>query len=379
MGRPHKIPPFIKDRSTGAVMAKLWQRTHTADGKSQLHDISLTDLRITRPSVIYLSGFMTTDSQPGFIAGGLKRLEEAMGHRPAPHDAEDVDLYAWSHSSLTNVFNMAAYNLCPQSRASAASYALAQGVIMPLVVKDFKIDGDGNLSGTPLPAEEAKRNLRNITFFGYSAGTITAQECFNASLKMMKQLGYTADAARDVLHDVALVSAGNVSRPSKEKDRFTTVYLVASNDRIIRAKNRIWAPLKTLFARYARNLNIKKLSAASAFISAAVSKQSVEWRMAKGKTWQERIRPLIPSWTFIKSYHELPHYVTHDESLSQFAKIVNFALTNAVARAPVYAGGDGKRLDPLEMIQPPKGIPAADAAAYNAKIEKAMVSKDVRI
>lgn len=360
-------------------MAKLWQRTRSADGTSQLHDVSLTDLRITRPSVIYLSGFLTTDGQPGFIAGGLKRLEEMMGHRPAPHDAQDVDLYAWSHTSLGNLFNMAAYNMQPQSRASAAAHSLAQGIIMPLVARDFKIDGDGNLSGTPLPVEEAKRNLRNITLFGYSAGTITAQECYNASLQMMQKLGYKTDTARDVLHEVALVSAGNVSRPSKEKDRFTTVYLVASNDKIILAKNRIWTPLKTMFARFARNLNIKKLSATSAFISAAVSKQKWEWREAKGKTWQERIRPLIPSWTFIKSYHELPHYITHDENLSQFAKIVNFSLTNAIARAPVHAGGDGKRLDPLDLIQPPEGFPAPAAAAYNTKIDKAMVAKGVRI
>lgn len=360
-------------------MAKLWQRTRRADGTSQLQDISLTDLRITRPSVIYLSGFLTLDSQPGFIAGGLKRLEEIMGHRPAPHDAEHADLYAWSHTNLANVFNMAAYNVSPETRACAAAQSLARAVIMPLVTRDFKLDGDGRISGAPLPPDEAKRNLRNITFFGYSAGTIAAQECYNASLEMMQKLGYAKDDARSVLQEVALISAGNVSRPSKEKDRFTTVYLVASNDKIIRAKNRIWSPLKTMFARFARNLNIKKLSATSAFISAAVSKQKWEWRVANGKTWQERIRPLIPSWTFVKSYHELPHYVTHDENLSQFAKIVNFALTNAVARAPAYAGGEGKKLDPLDMIQPPQGIPANDAAAYTAKIRQAMVGKDVRI
>lgn len=357
-------------------MAKLWQRTRTADGKSQLHDISLTDLRIEKPSVIFLSGYFTTDNQPGFIAGALKRLEEIMGHRPAPHDEKPVDLYAWSHSSLANIFNMAAYNLCPQSRASTAAYNLAQGVIMPLVAKDFKIDGDGNLSGTPLPLDEAKRNLRNITFFGYSAGTIVGQECFNASMKMMQKIGYTPEQAREALHEVALVSAGNVSRPSKEKDRFTTLYLVASNDKIIRAKNRIWAPLKTLFARFARNLNIKKLSATSAFISAAVTREKFEWRMRDGKTWKERITPLIPSWTMIKSYHELPHYITHDENLSQFAKIVNFSLTNAVNRAEDPAA---PRLSPLDLIRAPEGVPANDAAAYAAKIEKAMVGKDVRI
>jgi len=385
-------------------MAKLWQRSRDANGKSQLREISLTDLRIEKPSVIFLSGYFTTDSQPGYIAGALKRLEEMMQNRPG-HDMvaaaeaqpvamgangstpapaavnivrnadKPVELYAWSHSSLANIFNMAAYNIMPGSRASQPAQNLARGVIMPLVAKDFALDDNGQITGTPLPPEEAKKNLRNVTFFAYSAGTILAQECFNASMKMMQKIGYTADQARDVLHEVALVSTGNVSRPTKEKDRFTTLYLVASNDRIIRAKNRIWRPLKTLFARFARNLNIKALSATSAFISAAVTRQKWEWRMRDGKTWKEKIKPLIPSWTMIKSYHELPHYITHDENLSQFAKIVQYSLTNAINRAE----GDGTRLTPMQMLAPPDGISAAEMASYNQKIAKAIVPEKVRI
>lgn len=385
-------------------MAKLWQRSRNADGKSQLHEISLTDLKIERPSVIFLSGYFTTDDQPGYIAGALKRLEEMMQNRPG-HDViraqatgatpdpkplatpapaaetilrnadKPVDLYAWSHTSLANIFNMAAYNLKPGSRASQAAYSLAQGVIMPLVAKDFGLDGNGQMTGTPLPAEDAKKNLRNITLFGYSAGTIVAQECFNASMQMMQKIGYSADQARDVLQEVALVSTGNVSRPTKEKDRFTTLYLVASNDRIIRAKNRIWRPLKTMFARFARNLNIKSLSTTSAFISAAVTQKKWEWRNRDGRTWKEKITPLIPSWTMIKSYHELPHYITHDENLSQFAKVVQYGLTNAINRAE----GDGKRLTPMQMLAPPAGVADTEAAAYNQKIAKAIVPEKVRI
>lgn len=393
-------------------MAKLWQRSRNADGKSQLHDISLTDLKIERPSVIFLSGYFTTDDQPGYIAGALKRLEEMMQNRPghdvipatettlapqplaqgagsgtpAPVEAtvirnadKPVDLYAWSHTSLANIFNMAAYNLKPGSRASQAAYSLAQGVIMPLVAKDFGLDGNGQMTGTPLPAEEAKKNLRNITLFGYSAGTIVAQECFNASMQMMQKIGYSADQARDVLQEVALVSTGNVSRPTKEKDRFTTLYLVASNDRIIRAKNRIWRPLKTMFARFARNLNIKALSPTSAFISAAVTKKKWEWRNRDGKTWKEKITPLIPSWTMIKSYHELPHYITHDEDLSQFAKVVQYGLTNAINRAESGSDGSGKRITPMQMLAPPAGVPDTEATAYNQKIAKAIVPEQVRI
>lgn len=396
-------------------MAKLWQRSRNADGKSQLHEISLTEIKIDKPSVIFLSGYFTTDDQPGYIAGALKRMEEMMQNRPgtiptpaatpapttetpvalpaakddaapakdapeAPRNADQpIELYAWSHTSLANLFNMAAYNLRPSTRASQAAQELARGVIMPLVAKDFRLNGDGDIAGTPLPAEEAKKNLRNITLFGYSAGTIVAQECFNASMKMMQKIGYTAEQARDVLHEVALVSAGNVSRPSKENDRFTTLYLVASNDKIIRAKNRIWAPLKTLFARFARNLNIKRLSATSAFISAAVTRKKFEWRNRDGKTWQEKITPLIPSWTMIKSYHELPHYITHDEHLSQFAKIVQYGLTNAINRADARVNPEGKTLTPMEMLNPPHGVDAAEAATYQQKIAKAIVPEKVRI
>lgn len=350
-------------------MAKLWQRSRTAEGKSQLHEADLAQLRLRTPALISLTGFFTTDDEPGFIAGALKRMEEMMAARPGT--PAPVDLYAWSHTSLKNIFNLAAYNLRPQSRASEAGYALASGVIMPLVTQDFVRGKDGSVAGTPLAAEDAKRNLRNITFFGYSAGTILAQECYNAALDMMQKTGFRKDAARDILHEVVLVSAGNISRPSREKDRFTTLYLVASNDRIIRAKNRIWRPLKTLFARYARNLTIKPLSKTSLFVSAAVKKQMWEWRTQAGETWQQKITPLLPSWTLIKSYHELPHYITHDENLSQFAKIAGYALTNATART--------ERVAPLDLIAPPATVAAQEAAAYRERIRRAVVADNVRV
>src|SRR5690606_34224624 len=134
--------------------------------------------------------------QPGYIAGALKRLEEMMQNRPG-HDMvaaaeaqpvamgangstpapaavnivrnadKPVELYAWSHSSLANIFNMAAYNIMPGSRASQPAQNLARGVIMPLVAKDFALDDNGQITGTPLPPEEAKKNLRNVTFFAY--------------------------------------------------------------------------------------------------------------------------------------------------------------------------------------------------------------------
>lgn len=335
-------------------MAKLWQRSRTAEGVSQLSEIDLARLRITAPAVISLTGFSTSDNEPGLIAGAIKRIEELLGTQQKKE--VPTEIYAWSHSGLRNIFNLAAYNLHPQHHASQAGYKLASGVIMPLVM---------TITGAPLPVEEAKRNLRHITFFGYSAGTILAQECFNAAFEMMQKTGYQKKEAREILHEVVLVSAGNISRPSQEKNRFTTLYLVASNDKIIRAKNRIWRPLRTLFARYARNLTIKPLSETSLFISATVKKDSWEWRTHEGKTWRQKIIPMIPSWTMIKSYHELPHYVTHDENLSQFAKIASYAITNAATRTG--------RMTPLELIAPPSTVPAPEADTYKARILRATI------
>lgn len=342
-------------------MGKLWQRSQDENGKSKLDQVDLDSLRITKPTVVYISGFMTTDKQPGFIAGGLKRMEELLGHR-ADSDAHPVELLAWSHSSLANIFNLAAYNLTPATRLSKAGHDLARGLIMPQVT---------NAAGEKLPLDEAAKNLRNITLFGYSAGTIAAQECFNAAMHRMKKIGYSDTEARGLMKEVVLISTGNISRPSQEKDRYTTVCLAASNDRIIAAKNRLWQPLKTMFARFARKLNVKPLSDSSLFISAAVKKEDFEERIADGKTWRARIKPLIPAWMIMKSHHELPHYITHDENLSQFARIVLFSMTNAITRTA--------RIAPLDLIQPPKGTSEEIATPYRERIKGAMVGPSVRV
>jgi hypothetical protein len=54
---------------------------------------------------------------------------------------------------------------------------------------------DGSCLGHKIPADEAAKRLRNLTFFGYSAGTIVAQETRNAATGMMKKIGYTEEEA----------------------------------------------------------------------------------------------------------------------------------------------------------------------------------------
>lgn len=351
-------------------MSKLWYRTKDDTG-SQLHEVNYADFRIDGPTVIYLSGFLTTNSQPGFIAGALKRMEEMLALR-ADAAGRAAKLYAWSHSSLANVFNIVAYSALPQRRASNAGVVFARNVLLPLVAADITDIKTGKITGTPLDVETARKNLRNLTLLTYSAGTVTIQESFNAARRMMMQIGMKDALIRDLLSEVVVVSTGNVSRATKEKNRFTTVYLVASNDVIIRAKNALWAPVRTMVSKILREhppeLRAERLSPSSLMISASIRNSEYEWRLDPQKgSWKTPIRKLLPAWTFINSNHELPFYVTHDENLTPFANIALYSLTNAIGRT--------KKMDVDELIAPPAARPADEAAFYSEKIKAAKLRR----
>lgn len=347
-------------------MGKLWQRT--AKGPKNPHglaEVDLSTLRLDRPTVIFLTGFFTYDSTPEYIRSAFKSINELVNGRPG--NQPPADTYVWSHAGAKEIFNIAAYDAWPSHRTSRNGYALARGAIMPLVATDFKMDADGNVSGTPLPLDEAKKNLRNVTFFGYSAGTVTGQECFNASLKMMKKLGYSEKDAREALHEVVMIGVGSMSRPGAEKDRFTTLYLEGNNDRLVNMKNRTLSPLSTLFGWFAKKLKIKKLSATSAVVTAPIHKKSRELRRKGDKVEEREIQGMLPKWFPVKSLHELPRYVTEDEGISPFAKIVEYTLTNAVARHG--------RLTLDELLAPPAGVEKEAAMKYKEKISKASARK----
>lgn len=355
-------------------MGKLWNRTPGADGKAQLNEVDLKAVAIDSPTIVYLSGFLTNNNQPGYVAGGIKKMEEMLGSR-AEIEVQPK-LFAWSHTSLKNLFNLAVYNMFPSSRSSDAGYDLGASLLMPLVAEGFTRDAKNNVTGTPLPADVARKNLRNITLFGYSAGSIVAQETFNATLKMMKQVGYDDKEARKVLKEVVLVSVGTISRPSKETDRFSTVYLVASNDRINRAKNWIWGTLGTslraLFKigadKHKKPLTIRPLSDSSVFITTAVRPTLYEWQYDdKGEKAQKKwFAGLYPKWSGRRSYHELPHYLTTDDKNNGFAKVVLYSLINAVNR--------DAEIKPMDLIQPPARDTHAEEAqaAYRERIEQAI-------
>ncbi|MEZ0223360.1 MAG: hypothetical protein ACAH83_02315 [Alphaproteobacteria bacterium] len=353
-------------------MAKLWRRPNSNEPQTpEALEVDIPKLRIDKPSLIFLNGFFVLDHNFEWVKASLKKMEDLIAHRP--DGAPPVDVYSYTHAGLKEAFNVAAYCMRPGSRSCPIANKLASGIVMPLVAQDFKIGADGKATGTPLPLDDVKKNLRNVTFFGYSAGCITAQEIFNASLKMMRQVGYSEKDARTALNEVVYIGVGVVSRPGREKDRFTTLFLEATNDKIVRFKNRLWTPLRVLFQRFVHGMKIKKLGDHAAIITAAVPKKHWETFTVNGTTVREKVKNLLPSaMAWIKTYHELPRYVTQDEDLSPFAKMVQFGLVNAVGRTGL--------LDPMDLLEPPSGTAASTAAAYREKIANAYVpSKELKV
>jgi hypothetical protein len=354
---------------------KLWQRIPDQTGKEQLYEVALDSFEINRPTVIYLSGFLTTNKSLGYVAGSIKQLKGLL--EDSNLNSSSPDIYSWSHKGLSNLFNLIAYDTFPSKRSSKAGYILSSALIMPMVAEGYKRNEDGTIEGTPRNQEEARKRLRNLTLFGYSAGTVVAQETHNASLKMMKKIGYDEKEARSLLKEVVLISTGVVSRPTKETDRFTTINLIASNDRIHRFKNwlvgAVGTALRTIFTDYNwrknyKSLNIKKLSPSSVFMTAAASRELKDEEICKqtGTLKEKIVEPLFPKWTFHRSYHELQHYVTLNPKYNGFANVVLCALTNAIDRRETTA--------PLDLIQPPaKGVLTTETNdAYKARLQRAL-------
>lgn len=353
---------------------KLWRRVPDETGKARLTEIDPASVSIDRPTVVYVSGFLTTNKAYGFISGGIKKTQELLDNA----DLQDLnpDIITWSHSSLANVFNLGVYDTFPNTYSSSAGYKLAETFIMPLVAEDFKRNKDGSVEGKPRDAEDAAKRLRNLTLFGYSAGSVVSQEMFNASLKMMKGVGYEEKDARKLLKEVVLMTAGTVSRCSKETDRFTTVTMVATNDRLNRLKNMMWGTVGTIRRawttkysqdKHTKPLNIRPYSPSYVFLTAAARKHLYKSELEQDGQKQRIIpRPLYPAWSLRRSYHEIPHYVTRDPEHSDFANIALHTLANAVRRTETP--------DPLKLIRADLENPvvSGDHESYNARLDSAL-------
>ena len=339
-------------------MAKLWKKSRETERIPKLDEVVLPDISIRSPTVIFLPGIFTTTKHKQHTAEGMDDVESLLRrHRVSPLP----DIYGLTHDNLRNIFNLASYNGNPKKACSRAAREMAEALILPLVLKD----------GKPLPQEQAAVNLRNLTLVGYSAGTVFAQEMYNASLKKMKQAGYGEDAAKKVLNEVVLVSMATVSRPTKEQDRFTTVYLAGTNDLAVRVKNRIWRPLSRIFSRHSRDLVIRQLSRTSLLITAAIPRKFWNWRDEEdGSRVKASIAPLLPEKSRVRTNHEMPHYMTCDDEHNAFSKIVLYTLVNAIGRKTL--------LTPAELIQPDKAQDMEKAKSYRDRIDAGIHRADDR-
>jgi len=334
-------------------MAKLWQRSADPKTKLPIAEVDLKHFKISKPSVIFLSGIFTTDKRHAAIAEGLGEIENLLSHRREL--AAQPDIYALSHKDLGNIFNIAAYNGHPEKAHSKAAAKMAAAILLPLVLK----------KGKPLDEDAARANLRNVTFVAYSAGTVFAQEMYNAALGQMVEAGYKKKTAKAVLNEVVLISMAAVSRPLEEKERFTTLYLAAGNDLAVRLKNRIWRPLLDIFPVDLRDLKIRPLSRTSLLITAYIPKKMWHWQeQPDGTKTKADIAPLVPPRFRIASNHEIPHYTTRDDEHSAFSKLVLNTVINAVNRR---AGADV-----FGLLSPVTARDAGEAEAYRLKLDRAL-------
>jgi len=337
-------------------MAKLWKKTAGPQNEAGLEELTAATLSITKPVIVYLSGILTTDDNPKGIRTGIEDIERLLKNRPQLGAQPEV--LAVSHKNLRNIFNIFAYDAFPHSRHSKAAQEMAELLLMPLVAAE----------GKPLPMAEAARNLRNLTLVGYSAGSVFAQELFNATLKLMKKSGYAEKPARQLLSEVVLISMATVSRPTKECDRFTTLYLAGSDDIAVRIKNRLTRPLGKIFARYNDALAIRKISKSALLATATIAKKMWEWRDGPdGSSVKFDISPLFPKNWWFRSHHEIEHYVTSDQTHNPMAKLVVNALINAVNRRGSLA--------PEQLLEPVTAAGPVEAQDYRQRIRDAFTAK----
>ncbi len=333
-------------------MAKLWQRSRTPG--TALVEADLSSFCIDRPTVIFLPGIFTTHDKQQHILESIGDIESLVKRAGEPLPR----ILCGSYNSLSTIFNIAAYNGNPDRACSAEARKMAQSLILPLVTD----------KGEPISEAEAARRLRNLTLVGYSAGTVFAQEMYNAAVDLMTKSGWHADRARHVLGETVLISMAAVSRPSREKDRFTTIYLVASNDLAVRLKNRIWRPISRLFARHAGDLSIRKVSGASLLVTARMEGKMWEWREEEdGTPAKAPIAPLLP--VRLRSNHEPQHYMTCDDGHNGFSRIALYALINAIGR---------KARATVDSLLEPVGAKRRDEATYRARISNARIRGETR-
>src|SRR5262249_20584785 len=128
------------------------------------------------PSIVYISGYKTQNDLSQIISETFDFIENAIDKKPGLSAMPPV--YVWSHDdSRKALFNIASYGYSKKHLYCLPAEKLSEQTLLPLVLKD----------GKPLSFAEAQKNLRNLTYFGYSAGSVIAQEMFNYSRQKMME------------------------------------------------------------------------------------------------------------------------------------------------------------------------------------------------
>jgi hypothetical protein len=328
--------------------------------------VDLSELHITSPTVVYLPGRGQSDSEPEELSKGVHFVNKLFSEIETP-----PDVYIWSHADKYNkkhtgdvrsIFHVAAVSYIP-GYSSQAGQDLAKGLIMPLVA---------DAEGKPLPYQQAQDNLRNLTLLGYCLGSTTAQELYNASLKMMYDAGYPRGQARLLLREVVLVSFANLTHPRKERHGFTTISIVNTGDAIKQlvkpVTSVITLPEKLLvgaFSRANEKLTIQTLSGTSALVTFAATASLLD--RVLGRNRKEIIDGVkLQDWKPDPG-HAASNYVTDAEN-SQVAGMVKKAVVNSAGK---HRERRPSPLDLLTEVATHTDTPEA-IEQYNSRIERAM-------
>ena len=362
-------------------MPKLWKKNGVAKNNSDLEEADLSKLAISKPTVVYFPGQLTTDDNHNFISMDLNDVKRIFHDMPEP-----PQVYLWSHPEehspekkmsltslfrtavhklslrrlempadrdLKSLFRLAAYKLSFHTSSISETDDLAQKLVMPLV---------SNAEGQRLSFEEAQKNLRNLTFVGYCYGGLAAQGVYNAARGMMRKAGYSKEETRKLLKEIVLVSFGTFSEPKEEQNRYTTVSLLYNDDNPIGKKELLMHPVHKAFSRFSRRLKIEQLSDSSILVSATAMGS---WWDRDKETQKEVIENVqLPRWHKDAFNHFFTDYVSTNDKSNQFSRIVPYALMNAVNRKDTVS--------PMDLLKVPPGLEKTpEAASYKRKIARA--------
>jgi hypothetical protein len=362
-------------------VSKLWEKTGTAKNNSDLVEVDQSKLDLSKPTVVFFPGQLTNESAPDFISKDLNEVKELFRDMP-----EQPQVYLWSHphknhpkkkfslswifsaavhrlsfgripeapiNELSAVFRLAAYTVTGQRSTTSLAREQARKLIMPLVT-------DAN--GKPLPFEQAQKNLRKLTLVGYCIGNLSVQEVFNGALSLMKKSGFKKKDARNLLKEIVLVSFASFAEPQAEHHRYTTVSLIHNDDSMLRKRERLFHPLRRIFSHFSRRLRVKQLSDTSVLISGT---NMGKWWDRKKPAQKEVIEDVrLPAWRKDAFNHFMSDYVNTNDKASQFSRIVQYSLINAVSRTDT--------VKPVELLKAPAAVDkTAETASYERKITAA--------